>query len=247
MPWISGAIIAGGALIGGRQDRKANVESQALNYDQQKEFAQNQIQWRTEDAQAAGVHPLYAMGASTSSFQPAYQTGSSPGNAIRGAARGLAKSQEDWLQAQIENTKAKTAEIRANATQSTVLPIIEEQKQEIKKGEVDPYVREHPEQNLSTISPMTNIRMGSQTIKVPVKDMETVIEDPLTVAIATYFYQGNKNVDWGKAANDYVGMKKSRPWKRKVISYIARNIAKLRAMKKPKSFYSPSIPKPRRR
>ncbi|WMC01499.1 DNA pilot protein [Microvirus D_HF4_371] len=36
----------------------------------QKEFAQNGIQWKVADANAAGIHPLAALGAPTSSFSP---------------------------------------------------------------------------------------------------------------------------------------------------------------------------------
>lgn len=36
----------------------------------QKEFAQNGIQWKVEDAKKAGIHPLAALGAQTHSFSP---------------------------------------------------------------------------------------------------------------------------------------------------------------------------------
>lgn len=36
----------------------------------QREFAQNAIQWKVQDAEKAGVHPLYALGAQTHSFAP---------------------------------------------------------------------------------------------------------------------------------------------------------------------------------
>lgn len=36
----------------------------------QREFAQNGIQWRVRDAQAAGIHPLYALGGSGASYSP---------------------------------------------------------------------------------------------------------------------------------------------------------------------------------
>jgi hypothetical protein len=43
-----------------------NRENQAL----QREFAKNGIRWRAEDAQAAGMHPLYALGGSGASYSP---------------------------------------------------------------------------------------------------------------------------------------------------------------------------------
>lgn len=40
------------------------------NYVWQKEFAQNGIQWRVEDAKNAGLHPLYALGGGGAAFAP---------------------------------------------------------------------------------------------------------------------------------------------------------------------------------
>jgi hypothetical protein len=36
----------------------------------QRQFAKNAIQWKAEDAKKAGIHPIYAMGANTVSYQP---------------------------------------------------------------------------------------------------------------------------------------------------------------------------------
>lgn len=46
----------------------AEKELQAQNIANQKEFAQHGIRWKVADAQAAGLHPLAALGAQTSSF-----------------------------------------------------------------------------------------------------------------------------------------------------------------------------------
>lgn len=42
----------------------------AQNYEQQKEFAQNSIKWRTEDAARSGIHPLAALGMQPLSMSP---------------------------------------------------------------------------------------------------------------------------------------------------------------------------------
>lgn len=47
---------------------QAEKELQAQNIANQKEFAQQGIRWKVADAQAAGLHPLAALGAQTSSF-----------------------------------------------------------------------------------------------------------------------------------------------------------------------------------
>lgn len=61
----------------------AQSERQAeRNIALQKEFAQHGIQWRVADAQAAGLHPLYAIGGSGASFSPnpvVIPGGASPG------------------------------------------------------------------------------------------------------------------------------------------------------------------------
>lgn len=50
-----------------------NAEQLAFAREQmamQKEFAQHGLRWKVDDAKAAGVHPLFAMGAATNSFTP---------------------------------------------------------------------------------------------------------------------------------------------------------------------------------
>lgn len=47
---------------------QADRELQAQNIANQKEFAQQGIRWKVADAQAAGLHPLAALGAQTNSF-----------------------------------------------------------------------------------------------------------------------------------------------------------------------------------
>lgn len=84
-----GELIGGGInLINGFMNRDAQADANAanlaqarennatqakyaqLNLDQQREFAQNGIRWKTQDAIAAGLHPLAALGAQVSSFAP---------------------------------------------------------------------------------------------------------------------------------------------------------------------------------
>lgn len=48
------------------------------NYDMQKEFAQHGVQWRTKDAQAAGLHPLFAMQGGGAAASPTVAIGTSP-------------------------------------------------------------------------------------------------------------------------------------------------------------------------
>lgn len=52
------------------QNAAAQLEIQKRNEALQREFAQSGIRWRVEDAQKAGIHPLYAMGASLPTYSP---------------------------------------------------------------------------------------------------------------------------------------------------------------------------------
>lgn len=74
---LSSAFGMAGALLGENGVKEQNAQNQAFaqkqwqqNYNAQKEFAQNGIRWKVEDAKAAGLHPLAALGVSGSSYAP---------------------------------------------------------------------------------------------------------------------------------------------------------------------------------
>lgn len=60
-----------GRALDKQEDPNAyNREMFERNVALQKEFAQQGVRWRVEDAKAAGVHPLFALGASGASYSP---------------------------------------------------------------------------------------------------------------------------------------------------------------------------------
>lgn len=63
-------ISAGASLLGGLFGRSSQDKANAQNIQLQKDFAQQGIRWKVADAKAAGIHPLYALGAQTHSFSP---------------------------------------------------------------------------------------------------------------------------------------------------------------------------------
>lgn len=72
-PLIGAAASIAGGLLANKAQKKQNQanEAAALRQEQlQKEFAQSGIQWKVRDAEQAGIHPLYALGANTTSYQP---------------------------------------------------------------------------------------------------------------------------------------------------------------------------------
>lgn len=62
----SGALGLAGTALG----NDSRMDLAKYNAAMQKEFAQNSIKWKVEDAKRAGVHPMAALGVSTSSFSP---------------------------------------------------------------------------------------------------------------------------------------------------------------------------------
>lgn len=63
---LSGITSLASGLFGANRAEKAADDQARL----QRQFAQNAIQWKVADARKAGVHPLYALGAQTTSYQP---------------------------------------------------------------------------------------------------------------------------------------------------------------------------------
>lgn len=69
-------IAAGASLAGGLASHFTGKSAANQQYQHQKEFAKSGIQWKVQDALKAGIHPLYAMGAQTTSYQPTSVGGS---------------------------------------------------------------------------------------------------------------------------------------------------------------------------
>lgn len=74
---------AGINYLSGSENREAQERANQMQYQiaqqnmaLQREFAQSGIQWKVNDAKAAGLHPLAALGAQTSSFSPVSVGGS---------------------------------------------------------------------------------------------------------------------------------------------------------------------------
>lgn len=88
-----GALIgAGASLIGGMIGKKGSENAAEKNAAAQREFAQKGVQWKVADAKAAGVHPLYALGAQTHSFTPSYAGDTSMPNAMASAGQDIGRA-----------------------------------------------------------------------------------------------------------------------------------------------------------
>lgn len=78
-----GSIISAGAgLLGGMMSASASKSAARKQVQLQREFAQNGIRWKVVDAKAAGLHPLAALGAQTTSYQPVQVGDTSLGSSL---------------------------------------------------------------------------------------------------------------------------------------------------------------------
>lgn len=90
------------------------------NMKQQTRFAREGIQWRVEDAKRAGIHPLFALGASTQSFSPISVgsdfggMGQSLGRAVAASANSDERSmQRQGMQLELENKRLQNDILKA--------------------------------------------------------------------------------------------------------------------------------------
>ena len=93
---IGSAIGAAGSLLGGSIAAGNSEKVAQMNIDAQREFAQNGIRWKVDDAKKAGIHPLYALGASTQGFSPVSGYGGDYGisDAAANLGQGFARAQQ---------------------------------------------------------------------------------------------------------------------------------------------------------
>jgi len=90
---IGAAIAAGANIIGGIMGRNDAQKAAEKNAQLQKEFAQHGIRWKVEDAKAAGIHPLAALGAQTTSFAPVnVGAGSHIATGLSGAGQDISRA-----------------------------------------------------------------------------------------------------------------------------------------------------------
>lgn len=108
-----------GGSIDDRDDRRRASGQQAQNVALQREFAQRGVQWRVEDAQRSGVHPLFALGAPGAAFSPNPIAVGSPRDYSQNISRAfetqLPRAQLALIQAQTEAARAAAAENLAQA------------------------------------------------------------------------------------------------------------------------------------
>lgn len=126
---IGQAIGGASGLFGGSRGGTDWTSIQLMREQQQlqKEFAQNGIRWKVEDAKAAGLHPLAAIGATGASYTPVSYVGGSDrssgdmGQSLKDMGQGLGRA--------VAATQTKEERV-ASAFELT------RQRQEIERGDL---------------------------------------------------------------------------------------------------------------
>lgn len=94
MSLIGAGIGAVANLFGGKLSGDRNEEARNLEAQRQREFAQSGIQWKVKDAEAAGIHPLYALGANTVSYAPQSVGETNLGTGIASAGQDISRAMQ---------------------------------------------------------------------------------------------------------------------------------------------------------
>lgn len=113
MGWESALGSLGSAVLGVFGQRQANRENRL----QQEKFASEGIRMRVADAKAAGLHPLFALGANVSGYSPSAQNvfDASFGQNISRAATQFSSEERELRQEQLNAARASTAKDMAMA------------------------------------------------------------------------------------------------------------------------------------
>lgn len=111
---IGGALGGLGSFFGSQQNAQAQEQINSQNIAEQEAFAKNGIQWKVADAKAAGINPLAALGASTSSFSNvvAPQPGAGLGAAGQSIGRAIASTQSEDDRAYSDATRSLDLQAR---------------------------------------------------------------------------------------------------------------------------------------
>lgn len=130
-PAIAAAgISAGASLLGGALSSHSSRSAARRNEAAQREFAQQGIRWKVADAKAAGIHPLYALGASTHSFTPSHVGDTSMGSGLAAAGQDIGRAiTATQTQEERERAEAQRQSERAEGSRSRRLSemLLEEQ------------------------------------------------------------------------------------------------------------------------
>lgn len=194
---LAGATLASG-LIGSAISYSGSKKSAAAQRDlfnrnvaNQKEFAQNGIQWKVQDAKKAGIHPLAALGANTMSYTPISVGDTSSGSGLQNMGQDVSraiyasanKAQRQSSELQLENQSLQNELLKTE--------IVSAQRRLSQTGPAMPEVKVNPSERTASPS-MSHLHQQSGDIPytgfaktptgltpVPSSDVKNRIEDQL--------------------------------------------------------------------
>lgn len=122
-------------LAGGYMNDKANERQSELDYQRQKEFAQNSIQWKAQDAIKAGFHPLAALGTQSASYSPSGMAGGGVGDALANTGQALSRGVRQALDTQARKNSKLDLEIKQEQLKQSRLQTASMQKSLARMGQ----------------------------------------------------------------------------------------------------------------
>lgn len=96
MSWLGGLFGGLGSLVGAGINSATQSQVNKENIEMQKEFAQNGIQWKVQDAQKAGIHPAVALGAQTYQATPS-SVGGDMGSGVSNAFKHFGSAIDSFI------------------------------------------------------------------------------------------------------------------------------------------------------
>lgn len=176
-----------GSVIGNQASRKAQQAAQAEARRQFDEQMKKSVQYRVADAKAAGIHPLFALGASvgaspTSAVGTAPPTGSAAGDALQGLGAALIQAQTRQA-----NAAAGKDEVEAQLVDSTVKRLNQQAlvgpPQEIEPAEKNPKnygggLVYRPEVPLAKENTQGSVRLGNVPEQITINTSQGPVDVP---------------------------------------------------------------------
>jgi len=114
--WLAPVLGGAGKLLdffGSKSQADKNIQLQ-------KDFAQQGIRWKVADAKAAGIHPLYALGAQTHSFAPV-SVGSNFGDMGQDISRAINATRTQEEKDDAYTASIKTLDLQNKSLQNDLL------------------------------------------------------------------------------------------------------------------------------
>jgi len=111
MPFPAAAAAVGADVLGSALGYSSANKANRL----QKQMAQNSIRWRVEDAKAAGIHPLYALGAPVMNSSPMVADFSGLSNAGQNIMRAVEAARDSKERAIARNAQAAQTAVQQQA------------------------------------------------------------------------------------------------------------------------------------